>query len=349
MMLLKYVVNCGQVGNFPSPACLLLLADRRALPVPLSPPEPHPKAPMLKEGFPSGQVCVAPDYVLVDQEVEQQFVDEWARQAAAALGSTRAQMWNGDAARQTYGRILSAQHVRRLSAMASESGGRLVLGRLEDADPESGFFPPVCVSRPADGSPLLTQEVFGPILSVLPVAGVDEAISKYRSICRSPLALYVFSEDASYVRRVLQSTSSGMATVNDAGPGSFGLDLPFGGVGSSGIGAYGGRVGFEQLSHHRAVLVRSTAPFLPPVDVPPPSLGKVPSWLYAIGLRLLVTGFFPRSLRPMLKPVLLAAGAAAAWRVLRRGRGATVGAEMLRWLAAALGGVAQMIETQHPG
>lgn len=306
---------------------------------------------LLKYVVNCGQVCVAPDYVLVDQEVEKEFLDEWARQAEAALGTTKAQMWHGDVARQTYGRILNAEHVQRLSAMAAESGGRLVLGRLDAAEPESGFFPPVCVSRPADGSPLLTHEVFGPILSVVPVDGVDEAIRKYRSICRSPLAVYVFSEDAGYVRRVLQSTSSGMVAVNDAGPGSFGLDLPFGGVGSSGIGAYGGRAGFEQLSHHRAVLVRSTAPFLPQVDVPPPSLGKVPGWLYGLALRLLLTGFFPRSLRPVLKPAVVAAGVLAAWRVLRRWRGAMVGAEMLRWLAAALGGVAQMMETtaQHPG
>jgi aldehyde dehydrogenase (NAD+) len=260
-------------------------------------------------------------------------------------------MWHGDVARQTYGRILSAEHVRRLTAMAADSGGRLVLGRLDQAEPEAGFFPPMCVSRPADGSPLLTHEVFGPILSVVPVDGVDEAIRKYRSIGRSPLALYVFSEDSSYMRRVLESTSSGMVTVNDAGPGSFGLDLPFGGVGSSGIGAFGGRAGFEELSHHRAVLVRSTAPFLPPVDVPPPSLGKVPGWLFGLALRLLVTGFFPRSLRPVLKPAVMAAGMAAAWRVLRRGRGTVVWPEMLRWFAAAIGGVAQMIETtaQHPG
>mmetsp|Transcript_28249 Transcript_28249/g.86348 ORF Transcript_28249/g.86348 Transcript_28249/m.86348 type:complete len:547 (+) Transcript_28249:100-1740(+) len=306
---------------------------------------------LLKYIVNAGQICIAPDYVLVDHVVVEDFTAELKRQVEAALGTTKAEMWHGDTARQIYGRILDAKHVERLRAMVCESGGRLVLGRVEDIDEEALFFPPMCILRPRDGSPLLTNEVFGPILSIVPVADVEEALERSHAICRSPLSLYIFAEDPAYVQRVLEATSSGMVGVNDASGGAFAVNLPFGGVGSSGFGAYGGQFGFEDLSHHRAICVRSTASFLPRTDLPLPSRGKFPTWMYALMLRVLVTGFAPQRFRPLFRSSVRVLIAALLWRLVRRPRVAMVAAELLRWLAAALGGAAQMLETtqQHPG
>jgi aldehyde dehydrogenase (NAD+) len=111
--------------------------------------------------------------------------------------------------------------------------------------------------RVAPDSPIMQEEVFGPILPVLAVASLDEAISLVRR-GEKPLALYLFTEDRSVEERVLAETSSGGACVNGTILHIANPALPFGGVGESGMGAYHGRHTFEAMSHRRSVLTRGT-------------------------------------------------------------------------------------------
>ena len=241
-----------------------------------------------------------------------------ARASASESPSPTGRFTRCKSGRFTCGKIVNGKHVERLRKMVLSSGGKVVLGDPNDADAEACWFPPTCVSRPDAGSPLLTDEVFGPVLSVVPVSGVDEAIGKAKTICASPLHLYVFSEDSRYVETVLGATASGMVTVNDVG-GSHGIHLPFGGVGESGMGSYGGKAGFDQFSHRRGVLVRSTAAFMPKTDFPPPVKGKVPAWFYSFAMKVVITGFIPKPLKTPLKLGLGAVLLAVAYKLARDG------------------------------
>jgi aldehyde dehydrogenase (NAD+) len=200
----------------------------------------------------TGQTCVAPDYVLVDREVEQPFL--------AALAATVRGFYGDDPrSSRDYGRIVNDRHFTRLRALL-ESGGEAVVGGASDADDR--YIAPTVLTAVDPDAPIMREEIFGPLLPVLPVDDVDAAID-FVNERDKPLALYIFSEADSVVERVIASTSAGGVAVNAtvlhlAVPG-----LPFGGVGASGMGAYHGRAGFETFSHRKSVLDRPTR-----LDVP---------------------------------------------------------------------------------
>ncbi len=209
-----------------------------------------------------GQTCVAPDYVLVDRDVEMPFLE--------ALTSCVRDFYGRDPrASRDYARIVNDRHFTRLTALL-DGGGTPVLGG--DTDAVDRYIAPTVLTDVDPDSPIMREEIFGPLLPVLPVDDVDAAISFVNGRDK-PLALYVFSEDDGVVDRVLTSTSSGGVTVNGtllhlAVPG-----LPFGGVGPSGMGAYHGRAGFDTFSHGKGVLDRTTR-LDPPVTYPPYSRWK---------------------------------------------------------------------------
>ena len=122
---------------------------------------------------------------------------------------------------------------------------------------EERYVAPTVLRDVAPGSPVMTEEIFGPILPVVPVTDVDEAIRFVNERDR-PLALYVFSESDAVQERVLEQTSSGGACVNATVMHVAVPDLPFGGVGASGMGAYHGKAGFDVFSHRKSVLVKPT-------------------------------------------------------------------------------------------
>jgi aldehyde dehydrogenase (NAD+) len=205
----------------------------------------------------TGQTCVAPDYVLVDRTLEQPMLD--------ALAST-VRAFYGDDPRSSpdYGRIINDRHFSRLTHLL-ETGGVPVVGG--ETDPADRYIAPTVLTGVDTGAPIMGEEIFGPLLPVLPVDDVDEAID-FVNAREKPLALYVFSEADTVADRVIESTSAGGVAVNAtvlhlAVPG-----LPFGGVGASGTGAYHGRAGFETFSHRKSVLSRPTR-FDLPVMYPP--------------------------------------------------------------------------------
>ena len=200
----------------------------------------------------TGQTCVAPDYVLVDRDVEQPLLE--------ALTATVRSFYGDDPSTSAdYGRIINDRHFDRLRGLL-ESGGEPVVGGQTDA--ADRYVAPTVLTAVDSGAPIMAEEIFGPLLPVIPVDDVDEAID-FVNAREKPLALYVFSEADTVADRVIASTSAGGVAVNAtvlhlAVPG-----LPFGGVGASGTGAYHGRAGFETFSHRKSVLNRP-----PRLDVP---------------------------------------------------------------------------------
>ncbi|MBX3471007.1 MAG: aldehyde dehydrogenase family protein [Planctomycetes bacterium] len=195
----------------------------------------------------AGQTCVAPDYVIVHEAVAGRLVER--------LRATLTEFYGPDPkASPDYARIINERHHRRLVGMLGQ-GGQVVVGG--EHDEAARYIAPTIVQDPPLDAALMTEEIFGPILPVVTLRGLREAIELVNSRPK-PLALYVFSSDRAAQEQVLAETSSGGACVNDTVAHLSVPDLPFGGVGDSGMGAYHGRAGFETFSHRKSVLNKST-------------------------------------------------------------------------------------------
>ncbi|MFC8662691.1 aldehyde dehydrogenase family protein [Streptomyces sp. NPDC057199] len=190
----------------------------------------------------AGQTCVAPDYVLTDPET--------ARALEPALVKAVEDLYGSDASTSTeYGRIINERHFDRLSGLLGS--GRVVVGG--GSDRATKYIAPTVLADVDPDSPVMGEEIFGPVLPIVTVPGLDEAL-EFINDRDKPLALYVFTESDVTRERLAAETSSG-------GLG-FGLplahltvsDLPFGGVGESGMGNYHGRYSIETFSHRKAVL-----------------------------------------------------------------------------------------------
>jgi aldehyde dehydrogenase (NAD+) len=204
----------------------------------------------------AGQTCIAPDYVLVHEEREAELIDE----LRAAVGS-----FYGANAEQTpdYARVVDGRHFERLSVLLKD--GQVAFGG--GTDPEQNYIEPTVLRGVSPDDAIMSDEIFGPILPVLTIKGVGEAI-EFVNAREKPLALYVFSNDADVQQEVLDRTSSGGACVNGTILHIGNSAAPFGGVGPSGMGAYHGRFTFETFSHRKTVLRRGTR-FDPKLMYPP--------------------------------------------------------------------------------
>jgi aldehyde dehydrogenase (NAD+) len=194
----------------------------------------------------AGQTCIAPDYVLVARARHEDLVEQIGRAIREFYGSD-------PAASPDYARIVNDAHFRRLDELLT--GGTPVIGGETRADER--YVAPTVLRDVAPDAPVMTEEIFGPILPVVPVMDVDEAIRFVNERDR-PLALYFFSESDAAQERVLEQTSSGGACVNATVMHVAVPDLPFGGVGASGMGSYHGKASFDVFSHRKSVLVKPT-------------------------------------------------------------------------------------------
>ncbi|MFE3035000.1 aldehyde dehydrogenase family protein [Streptomyces canus] len=190
----------------------------------------------------AGQTCVAPDYVLTDPET--------AAALEPLLKDAVDTLYGGDPADSgEYGRIINERHFDRLTGLLDS--GRTVVGGTSDRTAK--YIAPTVLADVDPESPVMREEIFGPILPIVTVPGLDEAIT-FITDRDKPLALYVFTDSDTTRRRIADETSSG-------GLG-YGLplahltvsDLPFGGVGESGMGSYHGRYSIETFSHRKAIL-----------------------------------------------------------------------------------------------
>ena len=195
----------------------------------------------------AGQTCLAPDYVLVDRRVSQTLLRH--------MKAVTDEFFAGDPrASADFGRVVNDHHHARLEALLGD--GEAFMGGQSDASDR--YIAPTILRDVGLDSPVMREEIFGPILPVIDVDSTTEAIS-FMNARPHPLALYVFSESEQTSQQVLRATSSGGACINDVVSHAGVPDLPFGGVGPSGMGAYHGQFGFENFSHLRSVVRRSTA------------------------------------------------------------------------------------------
>lgn len=196
----------------------------------------------------AGQTCIAPDYALVPAER----VEAFAQAACAAV----ARMYPRLRDNRDYTAIIAPRHRERLLAYLDEAragGARVVeLNPAEEDLAGSPKIAPTLVMGASDSMRLMREEIFGPILPVVPYRELSEAIA-YVNGRERPLALYVFDHDREAIERVIAETVSGGVTVNETILHIAQDDLPFGGVGPSGMGEYHGRAGFDTFSKRKAV------------------------------------------------------------------------------------------------
>ncbi|MFI8280895.1 aldehyde dehydrogenase family protein [Streptomyces sp. NPDC085929] len=190
----------------------------------------------------AGQTCVAPDYVLTDPATARALEPLLAAVLEARFGEE-------PATSPVYGRIVNERHFDRLVALLDS--GRTVVGGGHDR--ARRYVAPTVLADVAPDSPVMQEEIFGPILPIIEVAGLDEAIAFVNDRDR-PLALYAFSPSEETRRRLSAETSSGGLGLGLPLAHLAVSDLPFGGVGESGMGSYHGRYSIETFSHRKAVL-----------------------------------------------------------------------------------------------
>ncbi len=199
----------------------------------------------------AGQTCVAPDYVLAPRDKLDATAD--------AIANAARQMFPSIDTSNDYTSIISDRHFARLTSIVNDArdrGARIVEVGSSNALHPQRKVPLTLVIDPPSDADVLKEEIFGPVLPILPTASTETAID-YINLHDRPLALYWYGEDNAARDKVLQKTVSGGVTVNDALWHVAQENLPFGGVGKSGIGAYHGEAGFNTFSHLKPVFYQS--------------------------------------------------------------------------------------------
>lgn len=189
----------------------------------------------------AGQTCVAPDYLLIDERCKEEFKKEFEK-------ATR-KMYPGLLESPDLGRIINEKHFNRLKGLLE--GQRVVFGG--QCDDKSLRIAPTLLEDTDPDSPIMQEEIFGPILPMLTYKSFDEALSFIRGR-EKPLALYIFSKDRSHISAVQQTLTYGGGCVNDTVVHLSNPSMPFGGVGSSGMGSYHAKQGFDTFTHEKSVL-----------------------------------------------------------------------------------------------
>jgi aldehyde dehydrogenase (NAD+) len=203
----------------------------------------------------AGQTCVAPDYVLADVKIRDELVDK----IGAAITKFRSQEKSGL-------RIVNQRQFGRLTDYLTTTKGKVALGGSSDAS--TLRLEPTVVVDPDPGEPLMCNEIFGPILPVISVQSLDDAI-RFVNSRPKPLSAYLFTKSRAVRERVIREVPAGGMLVNHLAFQVSTARLPFGGVGASGMGAYHGRWGFEEFSHRKSVLTKPTRPDVSSFVYPP--------------------------------------------------------------------------------
>lgn len=208
----------------------------------------------------AGQTCVAPNHVWVDRRIERELI--------AAITKAIGEFFGNDPQRSAaYGRIINRRHFDRLCALLDSA--HIECGGARDA--EDLYLAPTVVSQLADNTPLLAEEIFGPVLPLRAFDDLDQVIASERAQ-PVPLAMYAFTHDRKIQDRLLNEIRSGGACINDTLMHLIGRELPFGGLGESGMGASHGKASFDAFSHRRSIMRRPFKPD-PAMRYPPQRVG----------------------------------------------------------------------------
>jgi aldehyde dehydrogenase (NAD+) len=193
----------------------------------------------------SGQTCVCPDYLLIDKKVKDKFLDLITKEIKSFYGDNPEKS-------DDFARVISSGNVSRLAGLIKS--GEIVTGGVTDH--KSRYVAPTIIKDVKPGDPIMQEEIFGPVLPVIDFENFDDV---YPIIEQNPkpLSTYIFTCDKKLVREFLRKTRSGNASVNDTVLQIASPFLPYGGVGSSGMGRYHGKYSFDTFSNKRSVLVKS--------------------------------------------------------------------------------------------
>jgi aldehyde dehydrogenase (NAD+) len=194
----------------------------------------------------NGQMCIAPDYVIVHESKLDVFVDAVKSHLQKFYGEKVAES-------DSYMRIINARHFQRVKSYLDESiksGAKVVYGGKSDAS--ENFIEPTVVTNLPANSPLMQQEIFGPVLPIVSYRDIQEVIDLIRSK-EKPLGLYIYSKSKQNIKRIMKSTRAGGSCINNNAVHFFNPNLPFGGSNNSGIGKAHGKFGFVTFSNERAV------------------------------------------------------------------------------------------------
>lgn len=198
-----------------------------------------------------GQTCVAPDYILCDKRIRDELI-------TAILAEIEKQFGKEPLKNPNYGKIINEKHFERILGLIN--GEKLVYGG--QSEPESLRIAPTVLNNITWDDAVMGEEIFGPLLPILTFDTLDEALDTVESHPH-PLALYFFSEDKAAQKKVLDTCRFGGGCINDTIIHLATSDMPFGGVGESGMGSYHGRAGFETFSHYRSIVDKKTWMDLP--------------------------------------------------------------------------------------
>ncbi len=203
----------------------------------------------------SGQICIAPDYVIAEAPIRDQLVDR-----------IRAAVQEFEAGNAAGKKIVNERHFNRLTTALAATKGQVAVGG--GSDPAGLKIQPTVVVDPDPAEPLMTDEIFGPILPIVTVQSLTEAID-FVNARPKPLAAYLFTKTKAVRERVIREVPAGGMVINHLLFHFATHKLPFGGVGPSGLGAYHGKFGFEEFSHRKSVMTKPTRPDIAAFIYPP--------------------------------------------------------------------------------
>ncbi|KIH88112.1 aldehyde dehydrogenase (NAD(P)+) [Sporothrix brasiliensis 5110] len=190
----------------------------------------------------AGQVCMSANYILVQRDVVDAFIQ--------GLKDAHKKTFPNGARNSELAHIANERHFARIKKMLDDTKGKIVLGG--EMDQKTLFMEPTCVLVDSVEDPMIQQESFGPIFSILPVDSLPSAIHIANQVDPTPLSLYTFGSKAEN-EKVLREVNSGGASINDSFMHGSPNTVSFGGVGHSGTGAYRGRASFDVFTHRRTV------------------------------------------------------------------------------------------------
>ena len=193
----------------------------------------------------AGQTCIAPDYILIQKNMKKHFVNFLKEEITKAYGENPEES-------PDFARIINAKNWQRLVALIEPE--KVVFGG--ESNPKDNYISPTLVEETSLDSPIMQEEIFGPILPILAYKKESE-LAAVISRFEKPLALYVFSENPGFQKRIIQNYSFGGGCVNDTIIHFANKRLPFGGVGHSGIGAYHGNLSFDTFSHQKSIVKKA--------------------------------------------------------------------------------------------
>lgn len=219
----------------------------------------------------AGQTCIAPDFILIQKDMKKHFVNYLKEEITKAYGENPEKS-------PDFARIINTKNWQRLVALIEPE--KVVFGGQTNL--KDNFIAPTVVEETSLESPIMQEEIFGPLLPILTYkkeAEIDAIISKYEK----PLALYIFTENPYFYRRIIQNHSFGGGCINDTMIHFVNKRLPFGGVGHSGIGAYHGNLSFDTFSHQKSIVKKANwldlpmryAPYLDKM----PTIKRILKWL----------------------------------------------------------------------